>query len=118
MSVLGSIPASAPWGVGSTAFVGRSVEVERLDAAWAAALDDRRQAIFIGGEPGVGKTRLVAEMAAALRAQGASVPGVHAGPISTSRTGRSSPSSRRSSITQHRMRCGRYPRSSPLRWCA
>ncbi len=73
MSVLGSIPASAPWGVGSTAFVGRSVEVERLDAAWAAALDDRRQAIFIGGEPGVGKTRLVAEMAAALRAQGASV---------------------------------------------
>jgi DNA-binding CsgD family transcriptional regulator len=56
-----------------TAFVGRRSEVERLEAVWAAVEDDRRQLIFVGGEPGVGKTRLVAEAAAALREHGARV---------------------------------------------
>ncbi len=56
-----------------TAFVGRRAEVERLEAVWAAVEDDPRQVVFVGGEPGVGKTRLVAEAAAALRGQGATV---------------------------------------------
>ena len=56
-----------------TAFVGRLSEIERLEAVWAAVEDDRRQVVFIGGEPGVGKTRLVAEAAAALRVHGATV---------------------------------------------
>src|SRR5665811_1049000 len=56
-----------------TAFVGRRAEIERLETVWAAVEDDRRQVVFVGGEPGVGKTRLVAEDAAALRGQGATV---------------------------------------------
>lgn len=56
-----------------TAFVGRRAELERLEAIWSAVEDDRRQVVFIGGEPGVGKTRLLAEAAAALRQSGASV---------------------------------------------
>lgn len=53
------------------AFVGRRVEVERLEAAWAAVEGNRRQVVFVGGEPGVGKTRLAAEVADALRRHGA-----------------------------------------------
>ena len=56
-----------------TAFVGRRAEIERLETVWSAVEDDRRQVVFVGGEPGVGKTRLVAEMAAALRDHGATV---------------------------------------------
>ena len=56
-----------------TAFVGRRAEVERLETVWAAIEDDRRQVVFVGGEPGVGKTRLVAEVAHALRELGATV---------------------------------------------
>ncbi|MGB3829877.1 MAG: AAA family ATPase, partial [Ornithinimicrobium sp.] len=56
-----------------TAFVGRRAEIERLETIWAAVEDDRRQVVFVGGEPGVGKTRLVAEVAAALRDYGATV---------------------------------------------
>ncbi len=58
-----------------TAFVGRRAEIERLESVWAAVEDDRRQVVFVGGEPGVGKTRLVAEVAAALREHGATVLG-------------------------------------------
>jgi len=56
-----------------TAFVGRRAEIERLETIWAAVEDDRRQVVFVGGEPGVGKTRLVVEVAAALREHGATV---------------------------------------------
>ena len=56
-----------------TAFVGRRAEIERLETVWAAVEDDRRQVVFVGGEPGVGKTRLVVEAAAALREHGATV---------------------------------------------
>ena len=58
---------------GVTAFVGRRAEVERLESVWAQVEDDRRQVVFVGGEPGVGKTRLVAEAASALREHGAAV---------------------------------------------
>ncbi len=47
--------------------------MERLETVWAAVEDDRRQVVFVGGEPGVGKTRLVVEVAAALREHGATV---------------------------------------------
>ncbi len=58
---------------GATAFVGRRAEFERLESIWAAVENDRRQVVFVGGEPGVGKTRLVAEAARALREHGAAV---------------------------------------------
>jgi len=60
-------------GRSGTPFVGRRPEIERLEAVWAAVEDNRRQIVFIGGEPGVGKTRLVAEAAAALRRYGVTV---------------------------------------------
>lgn len=46
--------------------VGRHVELETLEAAWAEVMAERRQVLFVGGEPGAGKTRLVAEAAGAL----------------------------------------------------
>ncbi len=56
-----------------TTFVGRRAEIARLEKVWAAVEDDRRQVVFVGGEPGVGKTRLVVEVVAALREHGATV---------------------------------------------
>ena len=56
-----------------TAFVGRRAEFERLEEIWAGVENDRRQVVFVGGEPGVGKTRLVAHAAEALREHGAAV---------------------------------------------
>jgi DNA-binding CsgD family transcriptional regulator len=58
---------------GVTPFVGRRAQVERLEAVWAAVEDNRRQVVFVGGEPGVGKTRLVAEAASALQEHGAAI---------------------------------------------
>ncbi|MGB0099955.1 MAG: AAA family ATPase [Nocardioides sp.] len=62
-------PTSSPTGLatGRTTFVGRRTELDRLERVWAAVESDRRQVVFVGGEPGVGKTRLVVEVAAALR---------------------------------------------------
>ena len=40
--------------------VGRETEMQALDNALAAALDGQRQLVFVSGEPGVGKTALVA----------------------------------------------------------
>ncbi|MDQ1385628.1 MAG: hypothetical protein QOG65_3007 [Actinomycetota bacterium] len=44
------------------AFVGRTEERARLLAAWEDAKSGTRRACFLSGEPGVGKTRLVAEI--------------------------------------------------------
>lgn len=46
--------------------VGRRYELETFQELWAQVERERRQAVFVGGEPGVGKTRLVAEIAGAL----------------------------------------------------
>ena len=42
-------------------FVGRGDEVDRLDAAWSQARGGSGRAVFILGEPGVGKSRLIGE---------------------------------------------------------
>ncbi|EFG77816.1 adenylate/guanylate cyclase catalytic domain protein [Mycobacterium parascrofulaceum ATCC BAA-614] len=42
-------------------FVGREDELERLAAAWRAAVAGGTNAVLIAGEPGVGKTRLAGE---------------------------------------------------------
>jgi DNA-binding SARP family transcriptional activator len=54
-------------------FVGREPERERLFTAWEEAEAGRRQVVFVAGEPGIGKTRLVAELAAAVHGEGAMV---------------------------------------------
>jgi class 3 adenylate cyclase len=51
-------------------FVGRERELARLRLAWKEATAGSRRAVLVGGEPGVGKTRLAAELAAHARDEG------------------------------------------------
>jgi DNA-binding CsgD family transcriptional regulator len=60
-------------GAAIPAFVGRAAERSAAGEAWAAVRAGGRQVIFIGGEPGAGKSRLAAEIAAAAYGQGAVV---------------------------------------------
>ncbi|GAA1833004.1 LuxR family transcriptional regulator [Pseudonocardia ailaonensis] len=53
--------------------IGRSDELRNLHALFAAAADGRPGVALVGGEPGVGKSRLVAELAATAAARGALV---------------------------------------------
>jgi DNA-binding NarL/FixJ family response regulator/tetratricopeptide (TPR) repeat protein len=55
----------------SPVFIGRDAELKRLSAALAAADRGEPQAVLIGGEAGVGKTRLIEEFLAAARDTGA-----------------------------------------------
>jgi predicted ATPase len=54
-------------------FVGRTRELERLDEALSAAVAGRGSTVLITGEAGIGKTRLVSELAARARSTGATV---------------------------------------------
>src|SRR6516225_4191866 len=42
--------------------VGRAAELAAFEQAWERVEGGNRQAVFIGGEPGAGKTRLAAEV--------------------------------------------------------
>jgi class 3 adenylate cyclase len=56
------------------AFFGRAAELETIASAVKSATSDRRlRALFIGGEPGMGKTSLAAQAARAAHAAGATV---------------------------------------------
>ncbi|MGH9088406.1 MAG: ATP-binding protein [Acidimicrobiales bacterium] len=54
----------------SLPLVGRGLELETLERTWTDVEDGRRQVVFVGGEPGAGKTRLLAEVAGALHDHG------------------------------------------------
>jgi predicted ATPase/class 3 adenylate cyclase len=54
-------------------FVGRDGEVGRLGQLWEEAAAGARWVALLAGEPGVGKTRLIAELAGAVHAEGATV---------------------------------------------
>src|SRR5688572_15600987 len=54
-------------------FVGRDAEIERLRGLWKDTLAGPRRIGLIGGEPGIGKTRLAAELAGQLHHEGALV---------------------------------------------
>jgi len=54
-------------------FVGRRSELERLEPLVARAAQGSRQVILLGGEPGIGKSRLARELAVAAHARGATV---------------------------------------------
>jgi class 3 adenylate cyclase/tetratricopeptide (TPR) repeat protein len=56
-----------------TPFVGRRAEMTRLDRHLEEAMRGRGSVVLIGGEPGVGKTRLAEELAAEARRRGAIV---------------------------------------------
>jgi tetratricopeptide (TPR) repeat protein len=53
--------------------VGREAELRRLRGWWAEALDSRGGFGLVGGEPGIGKTRLVEELAERIEREGALV---------------------------------------------
>jgi eukaryotic-like serine/threonine-protein kinase len=59
--------------VTTTPFIGREEELAALNADLEAALGGRGGVVLLGGEPGIGKTRLVEELAAAAAARGALV---------------------------------------------
>jgi DNA-binding SARP family transcriptional activator len=59
-------PAGSP-------FVGRAAELARLRARWAGVQSGARSTIVIGGEPGIGKTRLASELAREMHEQDALV---------------------------------------------
>jgi DNA-binding SARP family transcriptional activator len=54
-------------------FVGRDDALERLRQAWSRASEGQPELGLIAGEPGIGKTRLAAELAAAVHRDGAAV---------------------------------------------
>jgi class 3 adenylate cyclase/tetratricopeptide (TPR) repeat protein len=55
------------------AFGGRATELDRLLGVWKDVLGGGRRAVFVSGEPGIGKTRLAAETARAASVQSAVV---------------------------------------------
>ena len=65
-----SIPAALS---GAGPFVGRSGELDQLMEAWVRAKDGVPRAVLLGGEPGVGKTRLSGECARRAHDDGALV---------------------------------------------
>ena len=66
------LPSALSAGGGSI-FVGRDSERSRLDKAWARAVAGEPVLVVVAGEPGVGKTRLLAEFAQSLRGRGTRV---------------------------------------------
>jgi len=58
-------------GMAAPAFVGRARELAELDAAFERVRGGRPSAVLVGGEAGVGKSRLAAEFGAWARAAGA-----------------------------------------------
>ena len=65
-------PLPAPL-TGAGRFVGRDDALARLTAAWDDARAGALRIAFLAGEPGIGKTRLAAELAARVHASGALV---------------------------------------------
>jgi predicted ATPase/class 3 adenylate cyclase len=54
-------------------FVGRVAELDRLLDAWHRTRTGERRLMLLAGEPGIGKTQLAIELAAAAHAEGATV---------------------------------------------
>jgi predicted ATPase len=55
----------------SPVLIGRRTELELLDADLKRVVDGERATVFVGGEAGVGKTRLISEVVGRARAAGA-----------------------------------------------
>ena len=69
-----SPPLPARWGATNrSTFVGRARELAALADAWDLAVRGARQVVFVGGDAGVGKSRIVAEIATDLHRQQAGV---------------------------------------------
>ncbi|MEA2716319.1 MAG: hypothetical protein QOI99_636, partial [Actinomycetota bacterium] len=55
------------------AFVGREADIQELRQAWRRAIGGRRQVVLLAGEPGMGKTTLVDQLAREVVADGGRV---------------------------------------------
>src|ERR1700753_373966 len=66
-------PAAGRPGPGAAPLVGRAAELSALQDVWRAAAAGRRGLVLVRGAAGVGKTRLVTEVAETARLQGAVV---------------------------------------------
>jgi DNA-binding SARP family transcriptional activator len=68
-------PGERPAGAGPSpgAVVGRGPELARLWTAWGAARAGRRRAVLVGGEAGIGKSTLVAELGRLAEGEGVTV---------------------------------------------
>jgi DNA-binding SARP family transcriptional activator/tetratricopeptide (TPR) repeat protein len=66
-------PAASRPGLAAAQLVGRSAELSLLQDVWRAALAGQCGLVLVGGGAGVGKTRLVTEVAELARLQGAVV---------------------------------------------
>jgi class 3 adenylate cyclase len=71
-SASGGTPLPMPDALAAAPFpyVGRERERERLREVWKEAVAGTAHLLFISGEPGIGKTRLVADLATELHADG------------------------------------------------
>jgi class 3 adenylate cyclase/tetratricopeptide (TPR) repeat protein len=58
---------------GGLGFAGRASELEVLEGAWKEAAAGGRRSVLVAGEPGVGKTRLAAELARSVHEAGGAV---------------------------------------------
>ncbi len=64
-------PSPAPGPAAGTApLVGRRAEQERTQQVWRSAATGRAQLLLVSGEPGIGKSRLVDELARGVAAEG------------------------------------------------
>lgn len=61
------------WATSGPAFVGREAELTTLTELWVQARGGEHQIVMISGEPGIGKTRLAAEVAVLAHGEGARV---------------------------------------------
>jgi tetratricopeptide (TPR) repeat protein len=66
-------PASTRLGLAATKLVGRTAELDEVSQAWQAAASGQSRLLVVRGGAGVGKTRLVTEVAELARLQGAVV---------------------------------------------
>src|SRR5215217_6298224 len=69
----GDNPGEMGGRVASPTFVGRIEELELLEAARGRAADGEPAVVLVGGEAGVGKTRLIAELTSRYVTDGARV---------------------------------------------
>jgi hypothetical protein len=67
------LPLPVPLARQDAVFVRPEAEMGRLEVAWKAAQAGRRQLVLLAGEPGIGKTRLSAEIGRVAHGDGAAV---------------------------------------------
>ena len=66
----GEIPLPVRLTFDAADYVGRGAEQQSLEDAWGRVAAGRTEAVFVAGEPGIGKTRLLAQFASRVHADG------------------------------------------------